>query len=181
MAAITSAAIGAGTAIYSSRQASKQAKQASKDQAAAQEKADPYSQYRGDAAARLNALSTGKTNVTDLVSYKARSQAAERTMAAQGYTGSGNALLAAADAGGAAYQQEFDNLSNLAGVATGTSNATSAYSAGQSAIANANDNKLSATAGVANNITNLATTALGKFNSGATVNKVAGTGGGAKG
>ena len=181
MAAITTAAIGAGTAIYSSEQAKKQQKKAAKDQQAMMEKADPYSAHRASAADRLNKLSMGETNVTDLASYKARAQAAERTMAAQGYTGSGNALLAAADAGGAAYQQEFDNLSNLAGVATGGSNAVSAYSAGNSAISNANDNSMSATAGVANNITNLATTTLGKFNSKATVNKVAGTGGGAKG
>ena len=162
MAAITTAAIGAGTALYSASSAKKQQKQASKDANAAMEAADPYAPYRDDAAKRLNALIADPSKISETATYKARQQAAERTMAAQGYTGSGNAILGSAEAAAASYQQEFDNLSMLAGASNGTANATSAYSAGQSAKVNANDNMLSATAGVANNLTNLANTVFNK-------------------
>lgn len=55
-------------------------------------------------------------DVVDTPEYKARQVAAERLMASQGYTGSGNAIVAAAEAGGASYQQAFDNLARMAGV-----------------------------------------------------------------
>lgn len=126
MAAVTSAVIGAGTAVYASSQQKKAAKKAAKTAEEAQAAADPYAAYRPAAAAKLNDLSSGKTDVSTTASYEARMKAAERTMAAQGYTGSGNALVAAADAGAAAYQQEFDNLAMLAGASTGTTNAANA-------------------------------------------------------
>lgn len=76
---------------------------------------DPYAQYRPQAAQQLNKLMTTPGSVQDLPSFQAEEQAASRTMAAQGYTGSGNALVAAAQAGGNAYQQAFNNLSLLSG------------------------------------------------------------------
>lgn len=76
---------------------------------------DPYAQYRPAAAEQLNKLMTTPGSVTDLPSFQAQEQAAARTMAAQGYTGSGNALVAAAQAGGNAYQQAFNNLALLSG------------------------------------------------------------------
>lgn len=91
--------------------------QASANQQAVQA-ADPYAQYRPQAAAQLNAF-VNNPNSYDAVANssvgQAYQQAASRTMAAQGYTGSGNALVAAANAGGQAYQQQFNNLAELAG------------------------------------------------------------------
>lgn len=77
--------------------------------------ADPYAPYRADAAKRLNDLMANPNSITDSPEYKARMTAAGRTMAAQGYTGSGNALAAAAQAGGDVYQQAFNNLALTSG------------------------------------------------------------------
>jgi len=76
---------------------------------------DPYSQYRPAAAQQLNALMKDPSSAVNSGYGLAEQQAASRTMAAQGYTGSGNALVAAAQAGGNAYQQQFNNLSMLSG------------------------------------------------------------------
>lgn len=76
---------------------------------------DPYAPYRGAAAQKLNALMADPSTLTSLPEYQAQMQAASRAMAAQGYTGSGNALVAAANAGGQAYQQAFNNLAMLSG------------------------------------------------------------------
>lgn len=83
---------------------------------------DPYGPYRSSAAAQLNALVQNPNSIATTGDYKARQLAASRLMAAQGYTGSGNALVAASNAGGAAYQQAFNNLAMLsgAGVAPGS-------------------------------------------------------------
>lgn len=92
---------------------------------------DPYAQYRPQAAQQLNKLMTTPGSVQDLPSFQAEEQAASRTMAAQGYTGSGNALVAAANAGGTAYQQAFNNLSMLSGA--GQSPASAQQAANQQA------------------------------------------------
>ena len=76
---------------------------------------DPYAPYRGAAAQKLNTLMNDPNSIQNLPEYQAQMQAASRTMAAQGYTGSGNALVAAANAGGQAYQQAFNNLAMLSG------------------------------------------------------------------
>ena len=76
---------------------------------------DPYAQYRPAAAQQLNALMKDPSSAVNSGYGLAEQQAASRTMAAQGYTGSGNALVAAAQAGGNAYQQQFNNLSMLSG------------------------------------------------------------------
>ena len=76
---------------------------------------DPYSQYRPEAAQQLNALMKDPSSAVNSSYGLAEQQAASRTMAAQGYTGSGNALVAAAQAGGNAYQQQFNNLAMLSG------------------------------------------------------------------
>lgn len=162
MAAITTAAIAAGTAVYSASQASKQAKAQQKAANKAIDAADPYAPYRDDAAQRLNALMEDPSKITETATYKARQKAAERTMASQGYSGSGNAILAATDAAAASYQQEFSNLAALAGATDGLQNATSAYSASTGATSNANDNQLSAWAGVGNNLVNLANNVFNK-------------------
>lgn len=156
MGAITAAVIGAGTALYTTSQSKKQQNKAIAAQKEMVSSSDPFQQYRSGAASQLSALASGQTDLSTTASYKARLQAAERTLAAQGYTGSGNAAIAAADAGAAAYQQEFDNLSRLAGVDQGQGAAVGAYSAGNQAVGNANDNYLSGLAGVGNNLANVA-------------------------
>lgn len=157
MAAITAAVVGAGTAIYAAKKSSDQQKKAIKASEAAQAAADPFAQYRPEYAKKLSELSKNPDSIKDTATYKARLGAAERTMAAQGYTGSGNALAAAADAGAAAYQQEFDNLSMLSGAGVGVGTAAGVYGSAANSRSNANDNNLSAIAGVGNNIANIAT------------------------
>lgn len=99
---------------------------------------DPYAQYRPAAAAKLNTLMNDPSSIQSLPEYQADMQAASRTMAAQGYTGSGNALVAAANAGGQAYQQAFNNLSMLAGA--GQSPAAAQSAANQQANYQQNQN-----------------------------------------
>lgn len=157
MGVVTAAVIGAGTALYTTSQAKKQQKDAQKHADKQMEALDPFAQYRPEYAERLSKLAADPSSITGTAAYKARLTAAERAMAAQGYTGSGNALAAAADAGAAAYQQEFDNLSMLAGVGNGQGARASAYGTGASAVGNANDSYLSGVAGIGNNLANLAT------------------------
>ena len=92
---------------------------------------DPYAPYRGAAATQLNNLMANPSSITSSPTYQAMMQAAQRQSAAQGYTGSGNALAAAASAGGQAYQQQFNNLAMLSG-------ANTSPSVGAGAAANAN-------------------------------------------
>jgi hypothetical protein len=99
---------------------------------------DPYAQYRPAAAKQLNTLMQNPGSAADTSYGRAMQQAAARTMAAQGYTGSGNAIVAAANAGGTAYQQEFNNLVTLAGAGQSPASAQAAanqqanYQQGQS-------------------------------------------------
>jgi hypothetical protein len=76
---------------------------------------DPYGPYRNAAALKLNNLMDNPGSITDTAEYKSRQTAASRMMAAQGYTGSGNALAAVAEAGGQSYQQAFNNLATISG------------------------------------------------------------------
>lgn len=87
---------------------------------------DPYAQYRPAAAAQLNTLMQNPGSAANTSYGQAMQQAAARTSAAQGYTGSGNALVAAANAGGTAYQQEFNNLVTLSGAGQSPASAQSA-------------------------------------------------------
>ena len=105
--------VGAAAAVYGTYESSKSHKGGGGGGSAATY--DPYAPYRGAAAEKLNALMNDPSSIQNLPEYKADLQAASRTMAAQGYTGSGNALVAAVNAGGQAYQQAFNNLSMLAG------------------------------------------------------------------
>lgn len=169
MAAITTAAIGAGTAIYAAKKQGDAAKEANKIAKEGTEAADPLKQYRPEYAQKLDALIKDPSSIQDTAEYKARQQAVARQLAAQGYTGSGNALIEAADAGGQSYQQAFQNLYTLAGGTPGGGYDTAA----QASLAGS-DMKANAIAGVANNLTNLGATigASGKFNKAATANTV---------
>lgn len=109
---------------------------------------DPYAQYRGAAATKLNSLMSDPNSLTQLPEYQAQMQAASRTMAAQGYTGSGNALVAAAQAGGNAYQQAFNNLAMLSGA---NQNPAAAQSAANQQ-ANYQQGQINQTAGQLGNI-----------------------------
>lgn len=111
------AAVGAAAvSVVGGYMANKQkAKSDAKTAAAYGAAADPYAPYRADAATKLNALMSNPSSITTTPEYKARMDAAARTMAAQGYTGSGNALAAAAQAGGDVYQQAFNNLALTSG------------------------------------------------------------------
>jgi hypothetical protein len=117
--------------------------------------ADPYAQYRPQAAQQLNSF-VNNPNSYDAVANssvgQAYQQAAARTMASQGYTGSGNALVAAANAGGQAYQQQFNNLAMLAGA--NYSPATASQLGMQAAQTNANNqsNIMSNLGGLAANL-----------------------------
>lgn len=163
MAAVTTAVIGAGTAIYSAKKAGDQAKEQKKLGEKAIDAADPFRQYRPKYAEKLNELMTDPSKIQDTPEYKARIQAVQRQLSAQGYTGSGNALVEAANAGASVYQQAFENLSQLsgAGVAPG-----GGYDTAAGLTSEGNAQKLSAYAGVANNLTNLMSTigAKGGFN-----------------
>lgn len=161
MAAITTAAIGAGTAIYSANKASKAAKEQNKIAREGIEASDPFRQYRPKYAEQLDKLMSDPNSIVDTPEYKARLEGAARTLAAQGYTGSGNAIIEAANAGGAAFQQAYDRLANLSGA--GATPGGGYGNAIQTSIAG-NEQKLSAQAGVANNITNLASTMYDKWN-----------------
>lgn len=168
MAAITAAAVGAAGAIYASKKASKDAKENRELAREGIEASDPFREYRPEYAKRLDTLMSDPSAIEDTPEYKARLQAAARQLAAQGYTGSGNAILEAANAGGAAYQQAFQNLAMLSGAATqpggGYGQALAANQAGS-------EQRLSSIAGVTNNLSNLALE-MGGFN------RAAGGGGG---
>lgn len=161
MAAITSAAIGAGTAIYGARQASRQSREQAQLAREGIEAADPYREFRGAAAERLNTLMADPSKITETGAYKARMQAVQRQLASQGYTGSGNALVEAAEAAGTVYQQEFENQGRLAGAFTTPGGG---YDNAMSTMANSGAQNLSATGGVGNNLANLALTVGTRFN-----------------
>jgi hypothetical protein len=149
------AAIGLAGSLFGASQAKKQAKEQAKLAEKGIAAADPYAKYRDAAAQKLNALMNDPSSLTGTAEYKARQTAAERLMAAQGYTGSGNAIEAAADASSESYQQAFSNLATLSGAGvTPGGGYGNALSAGQ----NANDSTLSGYAGIANNAVNLANT-----------------------
>lgn len=171
MAAITAAAITTAGTIYATKKASDNQKKQQQLAMQGIAAADPYAQYRPDAAVKLNALVNDPSKITETAEYKARQQAVARQLAAQGYTGSGNALIAAADAAGESYQQAFSNLSMLAGAGQapggGYGNALQANQAGM-------DQTMSGYAGIVNNLGNLAQTigdrrATQNFNQGITV------------
>lgn len=155
MAGITSAVIGAATTVYSARQAKKQQKEAQRFAEEQMSAMDPFAEHRGEYAARLNALASDPSSIENTALYRARLKAAERAMAAQGYTGSGNALAAAADAGGSVYQQELENLMALSGAVQGLGARASAYGTAAGAAGNANDNYLGALSGLGNSIVGL--------------------------
>jgi hypothetical protein len=175
MAAITAAVIGAAGAIYAAKKSSDAQKDQAKLGREAIDAADPFRQYRPQYAAQLNDLMKNPSSIEKTPEYKARIAAAQKQMAAQGYTGSGNAIIEAANGAGQAFEQAFQNLSMLsgAGVAPG-----GGYASAMQANQNASDNYLSSVAGVTNNFSNLALTIGNRFNQPAATNTTTPTGSG---
>ena len=76
---------------------------------------DPFSSSRGQYATQLNNLMANPSSITSLPGYDAGLQAVERSMASQGYSGSGNMMAALQQYGGQAYQQQVQTLEALSG------------------------------------------------------------------
>jgi len=161
MAAITAAVIGVAGTVYAANKSSKAAKEANAVAREGIEAADPFRQYRPQYATKLNELMSDPSQIQNTPEYKARIQSVQRQLAAQGYTGSGNALVEAAEASGAVYQQAFSNLAMLSGAATTPGGG---YGNAVSAMQNGSAQNLSATSGVVNNLSNLALTIGQRWN-----------------
>ncbi len=82
----------------------------------ASQAADPWARYRAQYGDQLNALMQNPSQIQNIPGYQAGMQAIERSLASQGYQGSGNMMNAMANYGGQFYQQQLANLANLAGV-----------------------------------------------------------------
>jgi hypothetical protein len=78
-------------------------------------RADPFSTYRPGYAAQLSQLTADPSRITSMPGYRAGLQAVQRSMAAQGYQGSGNMMAAMAKYGGDFYGQEVNRLASLGG------------------------------------------------------------------
>jgi hypothetical protein len=77
--------------------------------------ADPLAPYRAGFAAKLNGLVNDPSSITSMPGYDAGLQAVQRSQAAQGFTGSGNAQNALAMFGGNRYDSAVQQLAGLAG------------------------------------------------------------------
>lgn len=161
MAVITAAVIGAAGAVYAANKSSKAAKEANAVAREGIEAADPFRQYRPQYATKLNELMSDPSQIQNTPEYKARIQSVQRQLAAQGYTGSGNALVEAAEASGAVYQQAFTNLAMLSGA---TTTPGGGYNNAAQTMQNGSAQNLSATSGVVNNLSNLALTIGQRWN-----------------
>lgn len=100
-----------GTGAYGLYQAS----QLSKEAKALEQ--DPYADQRAQYGQQLSALNANPGGVLPtLPGYQAGMTAVERSMAANGYLGSGNMMAALQQYGGNAFQQESARLSGLSGI-----------------------------------------------------------------
>jgi len=97
--------------IYGLAQSQQMANAAKEAQAAA----DPFAQYRKYYADQMQALQNDPSTLSRLPGYQAGQQAIMRSMAAQGYTGSGNMMAAMQKYGGDFYNQTMDRYAALAG------------------------------------------------------------------
>lgn len=87
------------------------------------QKADPFGPYRQQYADQMAALSADPSLITKQPGYEAGLQAIKRTMASQGYTGSGNMMAALAKYGGDFYNQTMNNYANWGGAGFNPANA----------------------------------------------------------
>lgn len=79
------------------------------------QRADPFAGYRPGYAAQLAQLTADPSRITSMPGYRAGMQAVQRSMAAQGYQGSGNMMAAMSKYGGDFYNQEVNRLAALGG------------------------------------------------------------------
>jgi len=102
-----------GSGIYGMTQAEKLRKLAQIQS----QKADPWGESGGRALAgtQLQGLMTDPSKITTMPGYEAGLQAVQRSMAANGYLGSGNMMTALAKYGGDFYNNAISQLSGLAG------------------------------------------------------------------
>lgn len=102
-----------GSGIYGLMQANQLKKMAM----LAQQKADPWGESGGRALAggQLQTLLQDPSGITKMPGYEAGLQAIQRSMAAQGYTGSGNMMTALSKYGGDFYNNAVSQLGGLAG------------------------------------------------------------------
>lgn len=153
MAAITAAVIGVAGAVYASNKSAKAAKEANQVAREGIEAADPFRASRPQYATKLNELMSDPSSIQNTPEYKARMQSVQRQLAAQGYTGSGNALVEASEAAGTVYQQAFSNLAMLSGA-----NATpgGGYANALNTMQNGSTQNLSSLGNITDNLSNLA-------------------------
>lgn len=78
-------------------------------------RADPFSPHRERYAQLLNNLVSNPRSITETPGWEAGLEAVQRSMAAQGYTGSGNMILELQKYGGDFYTKQADLLGRLAG------------------------------------------------------------------
>lgn len=76
---------------------------------------DPFAPYRSQYAQQLQDLESNPSSVANTPGYTAGLQAVQRSMAANGYMGSGNMMAALQKYGGDFYQNQVSQLATLAG------------------------------------------------------------------
>ena len=100
-----------GTGAYGLLQANQMQQAAQR----AQQQADPFGPYRQQYAQQMAALSADPSKLQQMPGYQAGLQAVQRSMAAQGYTGSGNMMAALSKYGGDFYNQTMNMYGGFAG------------------------------------------------------------------
>lgn len=100
-----------GSGIYGLMQAEELKRKA----AAMSSSADPFGPYRGYYGAEMQKLQADPSRMTSLPGYEAGLEAVQRSMAAQGYTGSGNMMAALQKYGGDFYNQTMNQYATYAG------------------------------------------------------------------
>ena len=109
--------LGSGMNIATGLYGISQAEQMKKLAMAQANKSTPWQSGGGGdlATQQLMALLSGKTDISAMPGYKAGEQAVQRSMAAQGYQGSGNMMAALNQFGGKFYNDAVTQLSGLSG------------------------------------------------------------------
>lgn len=82
------------------------------------DRSDPFYKYRAGYGSKLNDLWNDPSTITQMPGYKAGMTAVERSLASQGYTGSGNMMAALQEYGGGFFDKTLDQLETLSGART---------------------------------------------------------------
>lgn len=136
-----SSLVNAGTGLYGLYQSEQQKKLAK----LAAMRSDPWGTSGGRdlAAGQLKGvLEGGSAAYENTPAYRARMQAVQRSMAANGYLGSGNMAVAAANAGTAGYNEYLQQMSGLAGANANPATASTLEMTGTSGANNLAMNSL---------------------------------------